>query len=74
MRELKAISLRPKTQTVSVYTPPLRRLLKEGRAAMETLQVCEVSLPSAGWKEQDDLGEDRSWDKAEQQAHEIRES
>jgi hypothetical protein len=25
---------------------------------METLQVCEVSLPSAGWKEQDDLGED----------------
>jgi len=30
--------------------------------------VCEVSLPSAGRKEQDDVGEDPLLDKAEQQA------
>ena len=54
--------------------PPLRRLLEEGRAAMETVQVCEVPLPAPKRQEQHYLRKDRSWEKAEQQAQEIRES
>jgi hypothetical protein len=49
MCELKVVSLRPKIQTLSVYAP-LLRLLEEGRAAMETLQVCEYLYLLRDWK------------------------
>jgi hypothetical protein len=41
---------------------------------MEALQVCEVPLPSADGKNKTVSAKTRSWDKAEQQAQEIRES
>ena len=36
----------------------LRRLLKEGRAALEAVQVCEVPLPAPKRQEQDHLRKD----------------
>jgi hypothetical protein len=42
---------------IRLYTP-LLGLLEEGRAAVETLQVCKVSLPAPRRGEQDHFGED----------------
>ena len=60
---------------------PLLRLLEEGRAAMETLQVCEVPLPAPRREEQDHLREDPllgkgqeirdSWDPVKQKLLEL---
>src|SRR6266702_251455 len=58
MHELKVVSLRPKTPDYLHLYAPLLRLLEERGAAMETLQVYEVPLPSAGREEQDHLSED----------------
>jgi hypothetical protein len=74
MQELKTVSLRPKTQTVSVYTRHSADCSKKGEPQWRRCRCAKYLYLLRDGKNKTVSAKTRSWDKAEQQAQEIRES
>jgi len=74
MHELKAVSLRPKTQTVSVYTRHAAECPKKGEPLWRRCKCTKYLYLLRDGKNKTIAARTRSWEKAEQQAQEIRES
>jgi hypothetical protein len=74
MQALKAISLRPKTQTVSVYTRHSADCPKKGEPQWRRCKCAKYLYLLRDGKNKTISAKTRSWEKAEQQAQEIRES
>src|SRR5258708_24919045 len=74
MHPLKTVSLRPKTQTVSVYTRHSADCSKKGEPQWRRCKCAKYLYMLRDGKNKTISAKTRSWDKAEQQAQEIRES
>ncbi len=74
MQALKAVSLRPKTQTVSVYTRHSADCSKKGEPQWRRCKCAKYLYLLRDGKNKTISAKTRSWEKAEQQAQEIRES
>jgi hypothetical protein len=74
MQALNAVSLRPKTQTVSVYTRHSADCSKKGEPQWRRCKCAKYLYLLRDGKNKTISAKTRSWDKAEQQAQEIRES
>jgi hypothetical protein len=74
MHELKSVSLRPKTQTVSVYTRHSADCSKKGEPQWRRCKCAKYLYLLRDGRNKTVSAKTRSWDKAEQQAQEIRES
>jgi hypothetical protein len=74
LHPLKSVSLRPKTQTVSVYTRHSADCSKKGEPQWRRCKCAKYLYLLRDGKNKTVSAKTRSWDKAEQQAQEIRES
>jgi hypothetical protein len=74
MQELKTVSLRPKTQTVSVYTRHFADCSKKGEPQWRRCKCAKYLYLLRDGNNKTISAKTRSWDKAEQQAQEIRQS
>jgi hypothetical protein len=74
MHPLKSVSLRPKTQTVSVYTRHSADCSKKGEPQWRRCKCSKYLYLLRDGKNKTISGKTRSWEKAEQQAQEIRDS
>jgi len=74
MHDLKVVSLRPKTQTVSVYTRYSADCPKKGEPQWKRCKCAKYLYLLRNGKSNTNSAKTRSWEKAEQQAQEIRES
>src|SRR6267378_8464994 len=74
MHPLKSVSLRPKTQTVSVYTRHSADCSRKGEPQWRRCKCAKYLYLLRDGKDKTISAKTRSWEKAEQQAQEIRDS
>jgi hypothetical protein len=74
MQALKIVSLRPKTQTVSVYTRHSADCSKKDESQWRRCRCPKYLYLLRDGNDKTVSAKTRSWEKAEQQAQEIRES